>query len=1598
MSAKKNDHKTSGENSLINQELYRVFVEQSSEAIWRVEMDTPVPVNLPADEQIELFYRHSYLAECNQAMARMYGYESAEEIVGARLGDLLVREDEANVEYLRAFINSAYRLEDAESHEIDRDGNPKFFLNNLIGIVENGFVKRAWGTQRDITERKETERSKAHLAAIVEFSDDAIISKDLDGTITSWNTGAEKIFGYTAQEAIGKSITILVPPQLLKEEKQILENIKKGRTVEHFETVRQRKDGSRVSISLSVSPIKNEAGEIIGASKIARDITERKRAEEALRETQAILSLSMQSSRMGFWTLDLATDTVWWSEELEEIFGLEKGAFGGSEKSFFDFVHEDDREDCWSEIRQAMDERRDYTIEFRFYHADGSLRWMEGRGKAVYSEKGEPVRLYGIGIDITGRKRAEEALHESEERFAKAFNSSPLVLTITELKTGKLIEVNDTFVNATGYTREETIGKTTAELGLWINSTDREEELGAVQTKGEIRDLEYRFRMRDGREITGLLSAELLEIRGEPCALTVIQDITERKKAEEISDRYRLLSQRARDIILFLRPDGKIIDANRVAVETYGYTQDELLAKSLKDLRAPETLPELAGQLTAANKGGIQFESVHVRKDGSRFPVEVSSVGADIGGERLLMSIVRDITERRKNEEIVRQSMKQLAFVTDIAPVYIAHCSRNLTFKFVNKAYSERFGLKPEDCIGRPFAEIMGEDAVESLMPYIETVLSGQPVEFELKLPYSNIGERYMHCSYAPEFDESGAVVGWVAAITDISERRKMEEAVRASEQQLRQMADAMPQVVWIAHSDGRVSYYNNRVSEFFGVEKNAEGGWGWQPGVHEEDLPSTIREWRKAVKNKTAYAKEHRIRMRDGTYRWHLSRAVPVLDAGGEIVKWYGTATDIHDIKQTEEALRESEKRFRTMANSAPMLVWIGGTDKLATYFNQTWLDFTGRTMEEELGEGWTEGVYKDDYENYLKTYRTAFDAREDFETEFRLRRFDGEYRWILVKGVPLFTHNGTFRGYIGSCIDVTERKQGQEALLKAERRASEEYLELLSRIVPVAQTLGTARDLISIYRALHGFVCASMSCSAFFVSSYNAEKRLRIAEYVWGEDGEVDTALLPPMLLTEDGGPNSQAIFEKKSVVINRYWDFMKTRPHVVLNEDGRDPNSSLVVPMTVQNRVIGTLEVQAYAENAFTNEHIIALEMVANLAAVAIENVRLLQVEAEARESAEAANRAKDEFLSVLSHELRTPLNSMLGWTRMLRAGVLDKEKTDKAIEVIERNTILQNNLIEDLLDVSRIISGKMRIEKESVDLVEIFKNSIEILRPFAAQKNISFEVEVTENSLVFNGDATRFQQIISNLVQNAVKFTDEGGKVKVSLTRHDDKARLTVKDDGIGISDELLPFIFERFRQADSSTKRAFSGLGLGLTIVRNLVELHGGSIHAESEGKGSGATFTVEIPLTEEFLEKAVADGNAPAVSVEKSALAGARILLVDDDVESLIPLRLFLEREKAEIVTATSAKDALERLAGENFHILITDIGMPLADGYDLIARVRQLQTEQNAFITAIALTAYASSDDRRRALAAGFQGHLAKPVDFDELLSVIKRFYEKMK
>ncbi|MBW4677631.1 MAG: response regulator [Desmonostoc geniculatum HA4340-LM1] len=611
-----------------------------------------------------------------------------------------------------------------------------------------------------------------------------------------------------------------------------------------------------------------------------------------------------------------------------------------------------------------------------------------------------------------------------------------------------------------------------------------------------------------------------------------------------------------------------------------------------------------------------------------------------------------------------------------------------------------------------------------------------------------------------------------------------------------------------------RYTFVNEQVAEIVGFSQEELLGrsiWEVFPDLVESEFYTQVHQ---AIAEQTVVRFEY---FYPRWNRWFENRIYPFAEGVSIFV------TDISDVyeelrlrKQAQEALRESEQRFRLMADSAPTLIWMSGIDKLCDYFNKAWVDFTGRTIEQEMGNGWTQGVHPEDFQYCLDTYSNAFNACQGFEMEYRLRRFDGKYRWIFDVGVPRFTPEGDFLGYIGSCIDITERKAA----------------------------------------------------------------------------------------------------------------------------ESERD---------------------------------------------------RLLQLEQAARSEAERANRIKDEFLAVLSHELRSPLNPILGWANLLQTREFDQAATKKAIATIERNAKLQAQLIEDLLDVSRILQGKLSLNMFPVNLVVAIDGALETVRLAAEAKNIQIHKTLDTSFEQVLGDSGRLQQVIWNLLSNAVKFTPEGGKIEIQLQRVDTQAEITVSDTGKGISRDFLPYVFEYFRQADSSTTRKFGGLGLGLAIVRHLVELHKGTIWAESLGEGEGASFIVRLPLIPKNLSKKQ-DNNITGshTSSATEILTGIQILVVDDDVDTREFHTFVLEQAGAKVTAAASALEALQVLAQSKPDVLVSDIGMPETDGYMLMRQVKALQADEDKQILAIALTAYAGEINHQQALESGFQNHVSKPVEPEELVKAI--------
>ena len=575
---------------------------------------------------------------------------------------------------------------------------------------------------------------------------------------------------------------------------------------------------------------------------------------------------------------------------------------------------------------------------------------------------------------------------------------------------------------------------------------------------------------------------------------------------------------------------------------------------------------------------------------------------------------------------------------------------------------------------------------------------------------------------------------------------------------------------------------------------------------------------------------------------------------------------------------------------------------------------------------------------------------AQESFDL---LELKDGR---IFDRSSKILKVEGARAGRVWSFRDVTERNRFE---ITANR---------LAALVASSDDAIVGKDL--------NLVVTSWNFGAERIFGYSAEEMI----------GTSIMRLIPPDRL------------EEETEILSRIRRGQRLDPFetVRLAKDGRRLQLSMTISpiMDASGHVIGASKVARDITERKKAEE--ALKKAMEEAETANrERLLLLDSEREARSQAEQASRMKDEFLATLSHELRTPLNAVLGWANILRLGKRQGEELIQGLDIIERNARIQAKIIEDLLDMSRIISGKVRLDAQWIELAAVLNESIETLRSTAQAKGVRLQAMLDLFAGPIFGDPSRLQQVFWNLLNNAIKFTPKDGKVEVLLKRAGSEVEVTVVDTGEGIAPGFLPYVFDRFQQGDASTTRRHGGLGLGLAIVKELVELHGGTVRVESEGLGKGATFTVRLPLTaaysepdkEDQLPEAVLPGNQPLPEV---SLANIRVLVVDDEIDARDLVKMLLEMAGATVSTAGSASEAMEHILATRPDVLICDIGMQEEDGYSLIRRLRALEKKEEGALPAIALSAYARSEDRTKAIRSGFQNHLAKPVEPAELLAIV--------
>ncbi|MFQ4146071.1 PAS domain S-box protein [Chlorogloeopsis sp. ULAP02] len=908
------------------------------------------------------------------------------------------------------------------------------------------------------------------------------------------------------------------------------------------------------------------------------------------------------------------------------------------------------------------------------------------------------------------------------------------------------------------------------------------------------------------------------------------RDVTDRRQTEaELRHQKQELAalvENSPDVVMRIDRELRYIYVNSVHEKATGLKSEELIGKTVAEVwKNEEQHQQWQINLQAA------FQTGQTQVDEFGFPAPDGTIHfyqtqivpefTEEGYIDSVLTVTRDITKLKETETALRQREAQLRRIVDsnIIGIFFGDVHGNITD--ANDAFLETVGFNQEDLLA-------GQVRWDTLTPPEHTERSQQAVEeVQAVGTFTPFEKEFFRKDGSRVWVEIGGALfdsdrEGLCYVLDITARKQSQEALRESQERLNLALEAANMGSWDWNIQTGEVYWSPNLERLFGL---VPGSFDCRyetvmAMIHPDDRQWVLQAINCAVYEQQEYNIEFRFIKPDGKIRWAVGRGQVFYNAIGNPVRMTGVDLDITDRKQAEEALRQSELMFRTLADTMPQMFWITQPDGYHEYFNQRWYNYTQTSLEETQGNGWQNILHPEDVQRTIEVWHNSLRTGENYNIEYRLRcGCDGEYRWHLGRALPLRNQDGQIVKWFGSCTDIHDQK---------------------------------------------------------------------------------------------------------------------------------------------------------------------LAIE----------ERAQALERERAARIELERASRMKDEFLAIVSHELRSPLNGILGWSRLLRARRLAPDKTERALASIERNAQAQTQLIEDLLDISRIIRGQIRLDLQPTSLMTAIQAALDTVSPTANTKSIQIESRLNSNVGLVYGDLERLQQIVWNLLSNAVKFTPEGGRVEIRLEQVGAYAQIQVIDTGRGISSDFLPYVFVRFRQADATTTRTQGGLGLGLAIVRNLVELHNGTVSVTSKGEGQGATFTVQLPLL-----GTDSTPSQPELSIQRQTdwqthfnLQGLKILAVDDQADAREFLTTALSEYGANVITAASTREALQILQLVKPDILLSDIGMPGEDGYALMRQIRQLPLEQGGQIPAAALTAYAREGDRLQVLAAGFQMHVPKPIEPIQLLTVVAK------
>ena len=948
---------------------------------------------------------------------------------------------------------------------------------------------------------------------------------------------------------------------------------------------------------------------------------------------------------------------------------------------------------------------------------------------------------------------------------------------------------------------------------------------------------------------------------------------------------------------------------------------------------------------------------------------------------------------------MVERTRTDLVDFVDTAAIGLHWVAPDGTILWANPADYEALGYSESEYIGHNIVKFHADAPV--IADILRRLTKGERLHnYQARLRCKDGSTRKVLITSSVRRGEAGEFLHTRCFTVDVSQRRPegteiQIEALSREVERLTVLASRerglleaillhSPHGIIVSDPQGRLILQNRAAEKIWAGSATVDSvaGWGKYRAFHADGRPFEPTDWsmaRALTRQETTENEEIPFQRFDDTHGVLLGSAAPLSRPDGEPDGALSIFTDITRLKQQEEELRVGAERYFTTLKSIGDAVIATDPAGKITFMNPVAEALTRWPLAEAKGKP-LEEVFRIIHEQTRARVESPADKviRDGrvvgLANHTLLITRDGTELAIDDSGAPIFNPKRELVGVVLVFRDVTEKRREEQR-----RRFILEASSLLASSLEYASTLSSVARLsvpsIADWCAVD-IVEAGGGLDRVAVAHVDPEK-VRWAEEI-AERYPADPRSPHGVHEVIRSGTSLLMPEIPESLLLNAAVDEEHLR---LLHELGL--HSVMVVPLRCRGKTLGAISfVSAESRRSFGAEDLGLAEELSSIAALAAENARLYH-------EAQRANRAKDEFLATVSHELRTPLNAMLGWATLLRTSKMSEERRDHALETIERNARAQAQLIEDLLDVSRIISGNLRLDLGTLDLVTIIEAALDAVRLAAESKGVRLQFSFDEEARQATGDADRLQQVVWNLLSNAVKFTDQGGLVSARLQRMDSQAEISVSDTGRGIDPSFLPHIFERFKQANSTTTRAHGGLGLGLAIVKHLVELHGGTVSATSAGENQGSFFRVRLPLSGVQLQ-----GVEPLVATSSRIIApsldGIRVLVVDDEPDARVLLVAVLEGHGAQVKAVGSASEALSAIAHSAPDVLVSDIGMPSEDGYSLIRKVRMDLKKSPTLLPAAALTAYARMEDRSRALMAGFQSHVTKPIDPNELLIVV--------